>query len=221
MRRTDSSEFGVSSDFVPEYANLFRVIFTIKDYQGKTVAQVMSDSILITDDHKTHPMANMSGQIWYDGQFPAPGAFSSQSMVDLHSHMPTMSMSKSTGNLQNLGYGAQAFPNNMHSMSHFPSQPTSGTMTPRNLSRPASPTGSGPSGPNKKRKSSSAHRRVPSTLAMTRVDTGQNMASAPMSATGPFSPTSSGYGASGDPSYITMPHSCIYATFYEVRKLSC
>lgn len=181
----------------------------------------MSDSILITDDHKTHPMANMSGQIWYDGQFPAPGAFSSQSMVDLHSHMPSMSMSKSTGNLQNLGYSAQAFPSNMHSLNQFPSQPTSGTMTPRNLSRPASPTGSGPVGPNKKRKSSSAHRRIPSTLAMTRVDTSQ-MASAPMSANGPFSPTSAGYAAGGDhPSYITMPHSGICLVIAAKSKTIC
>ncbi|GAB7357418.1 hypothetical protein MBLNU459_g8347t1 [Dothideomycetes sp. NU459] len=192
----------------------FQVIFTIKDHQGNVVAQEISDSILITDDHKTHPLAAMPGQVWYDGQFPAPGAFSSQSMVDLHSHMPSMAMSKSTGNLQTLGYGTQAFPNNMHSMSHFPSQPTSAAMTPRNLSRPASPTGSGPVGPNKKRKSSSAHRRIPSTLAMTRVDTGQNMASAPMSASGPFSPTSAGFIGSGDPSYITMPHSASRAQFH-------
>lgn len=169
----------------------FQVIFTLKDYNGKVVAQALSDSILITDDHKTHPMAAMTGQVWYDGQF-APG-YGSQSMVDLHSHMPTMTMSKSTGNLQTLGFGPTTGFHQSSSVHHMPayaSQTTSGTMTPKNLSRPASPTGFGQAGPSKKRKSSSsAHRRVPSGLTMTKVDTSQPMTSAGMNST-PFSPTS-------------------------------
>lgn len=172
----------------------------------------MSDSILITDDHKTHPMATVPGGVWYsEGQYPAPGPFNaSQSMIDLHSQMPAMPMSKSTGNLAGLAYGAPGFhhPSNMHQMSGFTSQATSATMTPRNLSRPASPTGAGSAGPNKKRKSSSAHRRIPSGLTMTRVDTSQPMASnLPSAASGPFSPTGTGFVGGGDASYMTMPHS--------------
>lgn len=178
----------------------------------------MSDSILITDDHKTHPLATMPGAVWYnDGQYPAPGPFASQSMVDLHSHMPSMSMSKSTGNLQGLGYGGPAFhqPSNMHQIASYPSQPTSATMTPRNLSRPASPTGATAMGPNKKRKSSSAHRRIPSGLTMTRVDTNQPMASGmPSAGTGPFSPTSAGFVGGNDGSYISLPHSGSRAHFH-------
>ncbi|KAG7150839.1 Protein MGA2 like protein [Verticillium longisporum] len=34
----------------------FRVVFTIKDWQDRVVAQEMSHSIMITDDHKTHPV---------------------------------------------------------------------------------------------------------------------------------------------------------------------
>lgn len=169
----------------------------------------MSDSILITDDHKTHPLATVAGQVWYDGQFPPPSApFSSHSMIDMHSHAQALQQSKSTSNLPSFMGTSQPFhaPNNMHPMNGMQSQTTSGTMTPRNLSRPASPTNAGQSGPSKKRKSSSAHRRVPSTLTMTRVDTGQSLNSAAMSGPTPFSPTSTGF-VSGDGSYISMPHS--------------
>lgn len=38
----------------------FNVIFTIKDFQGRVVAQAMSNPIMITDDHKTYPMAQKS-----------------------------------------------------------------------------------------------------------------------------------------------------------------
>ena len=196
----------------------------MKDYRGVVVAQQMSDSILITDDHKTHPLATMPGQVWYDGQFPGPGGFASQSMVDLHSQMPPMSMSKSTGNLHQLGFGAQPFhgSSSVHQMSNFQSQPPSGTMTPgsmtpRNLSRPASPTGLAGAGPSKKRKSSSAHRRMPSGLAMTRVDTSQALAAQAASGVAgpsPFSPTSAGFNGTGDASYITLPHSGSRAQYH-------
>ncbi|THY29142.1 hypothetical protein D6D01_03640 [Aureobasidium pullulans] len=193
----------------------FQVIFTIKDNKGNVVAQDISDSILITDDHKTHPMASVPGQAWYDGQFPAQAPFTSHSMVDLHSHMPAMSVSKSTGNLQSLGYGAQNFhqPSNMHMQNFPPSQATTpGTMTPRNLSRPGSPNSAGQAGPSKKRKSSSAHRRIPSTLTMTKME---NQQMAQPTAQAPFSPTSAGFlSGNNDPSYITMPHSASRAHFH-------
>ncbi|PNS15285.1 hypothetical protein CAC42_8286 [Sphaceloma murrayae] len=167
----------------------FQVIFTLKDHKGKVVSQALSDSILITDDHKTHPMAAMAGQVWYD----VPPGYQSQSMVDLTQHIPNMTMSKSTGNLQAMGFGpAGGFHHgsSVHQVPAYPSQTTSGTMTPKTLSRPASPTGFGQSGPSKKRKSSSsAHRRVPSGLTMTKVDTSQSMNSSAMTGT-PFSPTS-------------------------------
>lgn len=171
----------------------------------------MSDSILITDDHKTHPLATVAGQVWYDGQFPPPAPpYASHSMVDMHSHAQALQQSKSTSNLPSYNLmGTQPFhaPNNMHQLSNMSSQPTSASMTPRNLSRPASPTNlTGQCGPSKKRKSSSAHRRIPSTLAMTKMETNSSLPSAPMSASAPFSPTSAGFVGDGG-SYITMPHS--------------
>ena len=41
----------------------FQVIFTIKDWTGQLVAQDITSSIMITDDHKTHNMPHMSGQM--------------------------------------------------------------------------------------------------------------------------------------------------------------
>lgn len=169
----------------------------------------MSDSILITDDHKTHPLATVAGQVWYDDQFPSQVPYASHSMVDMHSHPQALQQSKSTSNLPSYNLmGAQPFhaPNNMHQMGGMQSQTASASMTPRNLSRPASPTNAGQCGPSKKRKSSSAHRRIPSTLTMTRVDTNQSMPSASMSGAA-FSPTSSAFVGNADGSYITMPHS--------------
>ena len=197
----------------------FQVIFTIKDQQGKVVAQQISDSILITDDHKTHPLAAMPGHVWYNGEFAQPAFGTSQSMIDLHSQMPAMPMSKSTGNLQAMAFGpGQPFQSSssMHPMPGYPSATTSGTMTPRNLSRPASPTGLGQAGPSKKRKSSSAHRRLPSGLAMTRVDTNQTPGAAAPSAVSatPFSPTGGNFTPGGDNSYISLPHSGSLAQYH-------
>ncbi|KAF2154925.1 hypothetical protein K461DRAFT_266266 [Myriangium duriaei CBS 260.36] len=197
----------------------FQVIFTLKDYTGKVVAQAVSDSILITDDHKTHPMSAVTGQVWYDGQFPS-GGFGSQSMVDLHSHASHMPLSKSTGNLQSMAFGqTPGFhqSSSVHQLPAYASQTTSGTMTPRNLSRPASPTGLGQAGPSKKRKSSSTHRRVPSGLTMTKVDTSQPMSNAGTSAVAstPFSPTSMpGFTPDSNGSFMTMPNSRSRTSFH-------
>lgn len=215
----------------------FQVIFTMKDQEGNVVAQEMSDSILITDDHKTHPpsfsataMAE-NGMLYQQAGMFVPGQPhglpnanglgglpTSYSMVDLQglaTGQPGFQASRSTGNLQAMAYGQQqAF--NPHSHVHqlpnqgFQSQATSTTMTPTSLSRPGSPTSAGQAGPNKKRKSSSFHRRVPSGLTMTpRVDTSQPPATgglnSAMSLTSPFSPTSAGFSANTDQSYMTIP----------------
>ncbi|GAM85856.1 hypothetical protein ANO11243_038640 [Dothideomycetidae sp. 11243] len=196
----------------------FQVIFTLKDYTGKVVAQAVSDSILITDDHKTHHMSAMPGQVWYDGQYPSSG-FGSQSMVDLHAPVSQMPVSKSTGNLKSLSFGqGNGFhqSSSVHQMPAYTSQTTSGTLTPRNLSRPASPTGLGQAGPSKKRKSSN-HRRVPSGLTMTKVDTSQPMGSAGTSAVAgtPFSPTSAmGFTSDANGAYMGIPTSRSRTSFH-------
>lgn len=205
----------------------FQVIFTLKDQQGVVVAQQMSDSILITDDHKTHPQS-YSTAVPNEGFYPnagyAPnGLPMSQSMVDMSQHVQPFTSSRSAGNLQALAYGA---PFNPHSHVHqlpgagYASQTTSATMTPTSLSRPASPTGAGQAGPNKKRKSGQfqTHRKVPSTLAMTpRVDTSQppssNMPSA-VSMSSQFSPTTQAFQNQVNPGYMTIPSNNGPANYY-------
>ncbi|CRK38644.1 hypothetical protein BN1708_007831 [Verticillium longisporum] len=46
----------------------FRVVFTIKDWQDRVVAQEMSHSIMITDDHKTHPVPQTLNAIGSQGE---------------------------------------------------------------------------------------------------------------------------------------------------------
>ncbi|KAF2478719.1 hypothetical protein BDY17DRAFT_305696 [Neohortaea acidophila] len=203
----------------------FQVIFTMKDHKGNVVAQEVSDSILITDDHKTHPPAlnPMSNEAFYQqGQMQGNGLPTSYSMMDLQSHAHPFTSSRSAGNLHALGYG-QSLQFNPHSHIHqlpnslgggFASQATSATMTPTNLSRPGSPTLAGQSGPNKKRKSGSFHKRIPSGLQMTpRVDTSHSQPpSASLSSAMPsgismnnFSPTR-GLGGQNEQAYMTMPN---------------
>ncbi|OQN99974.1 hypothetical protein B0A48_14179 [Cryoendolithus antarcticus] len=205
----------------------FQVIFTIKNQAGEVVAQEMSASILITDDHKTHPPSfstQMEGTMLYNGGYPY-GLPQSQSMVDMSAHgLPTgFPSSRSTGNLQGLGgYGQQYPQSHVHQLQHanaaFASQATSATMTPTSmtpttLSRPGSPNSAGNSGPNKKRKSSSGHKKLPSGLVMTpRVDTSahnNHMPGGVMASQSPFSPngpTSAGFNPMGE-SYMSMPAS--------------
>ncbi|KAK3704065.1 SPT3 Dosage dependent suppressor of Ty-induced promoter mutations-like protein [Vermiconidia calcicola] len=195
----------------------FQVIFTLKDQQGILVAQEISDSILITDDHKTHPpqLTTMTGDLLYHpSQLGQNGLQTSYSMMDLPTHAQPFTSSRSAGNLQALAYGQQFNPqSHVHQLSNngYASQTTSATMTPTSLSRPGSPTSAGQTGPNKKRKSSTFHRRLPSGLHMTpRVDTSQSQSAnaasaATMSAN--FSPTGAGYGQQNDQSFMTIPNS--------------
>lgn len=208
----------------------FQVIFTMKDQQGTVVAQEMSDSILITDDHKTHPptLTTMSSDVIFPQsmQYPANGLQTSYSMVNLSSHSQPFTSSRSTGNLQALNYAEQYNPHShihqLQTNNPYASQTTSATMTPTSLSRPGSPNSAGQTGPNKKRKSSNfgvpAHRRLPSGLQMTpRVDTGSQPASATqptMNMPSNFSPNGAGFPQQTDQSFMTIPQNNGPAQYY-------
>ncbi|KAF2432200.1 hypothetical protein EJ08DRAFT_138217 [Tothia fuscella] len=138
----------------------FQVIFTVKDYRGQVIAQVMTQSILITDDHKTHTQGlSASGPSNNEnGNFAVP-QFMGSSAIQPHG-LPGRAYHSST-NLAGMG------------QSHFWGTMSSGnlgqsSMTPRHLSRPASP--SGHTGPKKKRKGSSGQHKLPPGLQMTRAD---------------------------------------------------
>lgn len=177
----------------------FNVIFTIKDFQDRVIAQAMSNPIMITDDHKTHPMTQITN----------PQVSEAVTTTTIPVHMPqpidagNMMQGQQTGAFQvpqQNGHG------NVNSVGQSPYQgsasgktrptPTTSTMTGRALSRPSSPNQGGPA---KKRKSSSSN-RVPNGLTMTKLDTSpapsSQTASAQIStASSPFSPNPSPFQA--------------------------
>lgn len=176
----------------------FKIIFTLKDHTGQIVAQELSPSIMITDDHKT-PQTNPNSISGIDHAESAAAA----SANDLNSIQPGLPFrqSQSTSDLQALQL--QAVKRSASDLaipavnSGVSSGANSATATP-NMSRPPSPGAIGPSAA-KKRKSSSS--KVPTTLTMTRLETAtyapppaNHLAQGlpgPSSATSPFSPPSS------------------------------
>src|SRR5687767_14280799 len=66
---------------------LSRVIFTLKDHMHKVVAQAITNSIMITDDHKAHaPTASVPAlnSVGPDAvQVPGAGVFATSSNVDM------------------------------------------------------------------------------------------------------------------------------------------
>ncbi|KYK61176.1 ankyrin repeat protein [Drechmeria coniospora] len=181
----------------------FNVVFTIKDFQDRVIAQAMSNPIMITDDHKTHPMAQ-----------PAPASQPAMAMSEAAttSTLPKSadgSMLAQNGNGSSNGHMSpssvdfSAAPRNGRQASYPASTSASGKSTPtmgmstvstaRGISRPPSPS-QGQGGPmTKKRKSSGTGSRVPNGLTMTRLETspapGSHAASAQIpAATSPFSP---------------------------------
>ncbi|KKY29267.1 putative ankyrin repeat protein [Phaeomoniella chlamydospora] len=200
----------------------FQVIFSIKDHTDKVIAQAISNSIMITDDHKTHappPPVPSSAAGLPDGvQVPSKGVFPSTAPEtpagpqNNQNNANIFKQSFSTTDLQALHQNFSA-PLQMASSSNpfaIPSTKsgtTSATLTPRNLSRPPSPGAT--SGPvSKRRKQSSG--KVPSMLAMTRLDT-QNAPAATTStptsaAPSQFPPNMTNYNAPSDRGFV-MPNS--------------
>lgn len=168
----------------------FNVIFTIRDYQDRVIAQAMSNPIMITDDHKTHPMAQLTSQP------PMSETVSSSSIpitapgADVNGMMAPIP----NGNFRMSQAGSDV--SSMHRSSYASSNSgkttptmTSATVQPRPHSRPGSPTQGVPVP--KRRKGSNS--RVPNGLEMTRLDTSpqpnsQSAGSQRSNVTSPFSP---------------------------------
>lgn len=185
----------------------FRVIFTIKDYQDRLIAQAITSSIMITDDHKTHNLLPISGQASGapDGQmYPGSTSYSNERSYDMTSgavpSMPPFRISPSTSDLQSLPQNFMPYPQPMNYPPPNPPQAISTTMAPRHPSPQASP--STPSGPplSKKRKAS-ASGKVPTGLAMTKLETGQ-----PAMNNGPFVPVSATTSAIQSPFTPNLPN---------------
>ncbi|OJD29194.1 ankyrin repeat protein [Diplodia corticola] len=190
--------------------NGFRVIFTIKDYRGKVIAQSMTSPILITDDHKTQggPVPSSTG-MHPDPNLPfTPLGTVTEQQQDLQSgpHRRPYFSTNDLQSLQNNWTGPKTFPR--------PTNMSQATVTPRNLSRQTSPVGA-QTGPNKKRKSSATHHhKVPRDLAMTQLNRG-GTATSPgataeamaMATTMPSTsmPQGSSYATANDPHFMMQP----------------
>ena len=151
----------------------FQVIFTIKDHNDKVVAQSITNTIMITDDHKTHnpPLTSGPSTLPNGQQVQHTGPFQSLGLDAPHAAR-LFKQSLSTTDLQGLQnnfnpHFPMAGSSNPFAIPTAASLNSSENMTSRNLSRPPSPTAPVPN--NKRRKQSTS--KVPSMLAMTRLDT--------------------------------------------------
>lgn len=191
----------------------FQVIFTIKDWKDKVIAQAMTNSIMITDDHKTHttpaaasnppaPAPTSTPQVPGAGVFATAGTEQHQpGAVNSKSFKQSFSTTDLQGLQNNFNPNFPMAPAaNPFAVPSAMSNHAASAMAARNLSRPASPNG--PSGPTTKRRKQSGSGKVPSGLTMTRLDTGQQMP--PGSATMPNTAASSPF-APNMPSYMG-PH---------------
>lgn len=206
----------------------FQVIFTIKDYREKVIAQAMTNPIMITDDHKTHNApavaTNVPNPLSTQGpQLPGAGVFSStgpEAPPGSALNNKSFKQSFSTTDLHGLQHNFNPnFPmapsSNPFAIPSTISNQTSTTLTPRNLSRPASP--SGPSGPNTKRRKQSGSGKLPSGLTMTRLDTSQAAAAAPATmpntaASSPYAPNMSAYIGHGERPFAVPQRSAPFGT---------
>lgn len=127
----------------------------------------MTQSILITDDHKTHTQGiNTPNGLPLDNgpQYTMSQPFGNSTPLQPVQGMPGRAYHSSTNLAAMSGSNYWSNPAITSTMG----QSTTASITPRNLSRPASP--SGHLGPKKKRKSSGGVHKLPANLMMTRAD---------------------------------------------------
>ncbi|KAI0878860.1 hypothetical protein GGS24DRAFT_442338, partial [Hypoxylon argillaceum] len=188
----------------------FRVIITLKDYVGNIVAQGMSSSIMITDDHKTPaqvgptpppqpqplPQSQSQHQIQHSPQPPVTHGLPLSSQpgisqpVTTHTApiqprgvQPLTPFRPNSGDTSSLPLRQTHSTSDLHGQGQTPplanssgppisnSHSVSMVTTPHNLSRHTSPTSPLSAG-NRKRKASTVG-KVPTGLAMTKIETNQ------------------------------------------------
>lgn len=158
----------------------FQVIFTVKDHMDNVVAQAITNSIMITDDHKTQgPSATPVGpspSLLDGSQLPGAGVFSSGLNGENGRANGALASPQSPTDLQGLqqrfNSQYQLTPSSFAAAQNPANGGTSSSQTPRSLSRQASPTDF--PGPQTKRRKHSSSARLPSELTMTRMETPQS-----------------------------------------------
>ncbi|GLA58085.1 hypothetical protein AtubIFM54640_007228 [Aspergillus tubingensis] len=193
----------------------FQVIFTVKDYKDNVVAQAITNSIMITDDHKTHappapPAPGPSPSLPDGTQLPGVGVFPSSPSVDTgKSSAPSQqaSQSSSATDLQGL---QQRFNTQYLTSGSFPvsqsstNGTTTNTQTPRSLSRQTSPNDF--QGPMSKRRKHSNSGRLPSELTMTKLENTQSSGSVSSSSApnnDPPFPSTRGFASPAERPFVT------------------
>ncbi|KAI2631947.1 hypothetical protein GGR54DRAFT_627506 [Hypoxylon sp. NC1633] len=165
----------------------FQVIFTIKDYKDNVICQQISSSIMITDDHKTHVPQTAAPQ-------------GPNTSVQLTTEAPPMSM---TNDIKPIMETPMMY-NTSQSTPDMQVLPQNGTYA-FPPPRQGSPTS--PSGPISKKRKASGSVKLPSGLAMTRLETAgqspptQNESAITSAATSPFSPNLTSFPMTQDSLY--------------------
>lgn len=157
----------------------FQVIFTVKDHLDQVVAQAITNSIMITDDHKTQapsapPPTGPSPSLVDGSQLPGVGVFSSGGNADNGkgsngAFASPQSPTDLQGLQQRFNSQYQLTPSSFTVGQNSTNGGSATSQTPRNLSRQASPTDF--PGPQSKRRKHSSSARLPSELTMTRMET--------------------------------------------------
>ena len=153
-----------------------RVIFTIKDWKNRLIAQTITNAAIITDDHKAQQSTKNGGQNQAVNYFetanpPGAGIFSPQAASGNHGLPMINRNSFSTPDLQSLQHPQHyQMPPQYRPFSNIGGQQRTGqaTATSRNASRAASP--SPPSESRNKRRKGSSSGRIRSDLAMTQIN---------------------------------------------------
>ncbi|KAJ6091643.1 hypothetical protein N7467_003612 [Penicillium canescens] len=159
----------------------FQVIFTVKDHADNVVAQAITNSIMITDDHKTQapsaPVLTGPSPSLADGtQLPGVGVFPSGQNLENGKSPFTAPQSPTDlqGLQQRFNSQYQLTPSSFAAQGSANGTPANSQPS-RSLSRGASP--SELQGPQSKRRKHSSSGRLPSELTMTRLETPQSSAS--------------------------------------------
>ncbi|KAB8076842.1 hypothetical protein BDV29DRAFT_75073 [Aspergillus leporis] len=156
----------------------FQVIFSIRDYKDNVIAQAITNSIMITDDHKTHappapPAPGPSPSLPDGTQLPGVGVFPSGPCIDNGKSPASSQPSSSATDLQGLQqrFNSQyQLTSGSFAMSQNSTHGTTSS-TSRSLSRQTSPNDF--QGPMSKRRKHSNSGRLPSELTMTKLENAQ------------------------------------------------
>ncbi|KAI1008129.1 hypothetical protein K3495_g115 [Podosphaera aphanis] len=169
----------------------FQVIFTLKDHQDKLVAQAITSSIMITDDHKTCTQPPQTSQPSSSNEYIGQGYV--EGNFDMNFGAPgnpsVFRTSHSSTDLQTLQHRVINNEIAVPSLNNCNSSTSASSTLNAHTSRQTSPSTS--QGPAQKKRKASGSNKVPSALTMTRLGSAeqQPVTSAASTVPSPFTPS--------------------------------